>query len=80
MKNVTLEFYLIPNSREVATFRSTPAFGESHEPTPGHRVVGVLRNEQYRVKFGVYNGVLDIEQIKDLARQALVAKPENYRV
>lgn len=82
MKHMTIEVYLKPGSSdpcEAALFRSTPAFGDSHEPHPESRHQRVtLNNGEVRVKVGVYNGTLTLDEIKAIARHALTAKSEAW--
>lgn len=75
MKNITIELYVDRANREVHVFRESPAFGDTHEPRYNPLQRGVLNDGQHRVKFGVYNAMLSIEQIKSIARMALSAEP-----
>lgn len=80
MKNLTLEVYVDRDLKTCHCWRSAPAYGDSHEPASGAQQRLVLNDGQHRVKVGVFNATLTIEQIKGLARLALTAEPEKWAV
>jgi len=71
VKHITLEIYVEPSSNTAHCLRDKPSYGETHEPTSGHRQRVVLNDGQHRVKIGVYGRTLPLEDIKRIARVAV---------
>lgn len=79
MRHITLELYVDRTNRTVRAFYEAPKFGSSHDIARGAVQLGVLSDGQHRVKFGVFNAMLPIEQIKVLARMAVNGERELWR-
>lgn len=71
MKNVTLEIYVDLSSNVAHCLREMPAYGDTHQPTPGHVQCATLNDGQHRVKVAVYHRKISLDDMKRLARLAL---------
>lgn len=78
MKEIMIELYPVPNSREVNVFRCKPAFGNAPEPPKGGLQYGTLRNDTHRVKFAVFNAMLPLSTIKLIAHLAIESEVQKW--
>jgi len=71
MPEMTLEVTVCRARKEAQVWRSSPAYGTSHEPRAGALWRGVLNNGQVRVKIAVYGELLTLTEIQMIARIAV---------
>ncbi len=78
MKNHTLEIYVDRAAREATCWRSSPAYGESHEPQPNFIQRMTLNDGVNRVKVAVYKQPLTLDEIKTFARIAVTQPVQKW--